>query len=327
MKKSRKVVIYYCFIVVLIILIGISSFFFTYFLNLRSSDIKLRDLKVNESSKMSFNVKEKGHDDFTYNKDTYDINNVESILEYFNYTLTTSNDIYGDYSYYIVGYLVNNGNIKEIYKSDKTRGEVTGRVINISSTYDNHISQLLNILKSQNNLSDSAVIRYVVKINYNLFSDYVNKTIIESRELTLDIPISDVSKLEKSKDLNIENRIVSNNIKNDELYLVIALEFMGALIMFILIILLILRRINKERDVYHTTLDNIFRRYGNEIVRISELPNLSDIEVLFVQDFDDLLNASGYLREVINYNEVVVNQVTVFIVYNNHKAYCYKVER
>lgn len=334
MRKNKKVLIHYSLIFVLVILVGISSFFFTYFYNLRSTDIKLKDIKVIENSNMSFSVKEKGIDIYNHLNDTYAISSIDNINTYFNYALTTSDEVYGEYSYNIVGYEIigNNEELKrEVYKSDLIKEELTGKVISLSSTFDINVPEILedlNNYKNQNNISDSAKIRYIVNINYNLFSDRINKSIFEKRVLSIDIPVSDITKITKSNNINIEKyEISTHQVKDDELYLIIAYEFMGAIIMFILIILLIIRNITYENDEYRLKLDKIFKKYNRDIVNITDLPDLSKMEVLFVEDFEDLIDASNTLNEVINYNEVIINKVSVFIVFNRTRAYCYKISR
>ena len=55
--KNNKVNLYYGLMVVLLVLIGISSFFFNYFYNLRDEDLSIENMIINESNKMSYNVK------------------------------------------------------------------------------------------------------------------------------------------------------------------------------------------------------------------------------------------------------------------------------
>lgn len=334
MKNNKKLFIYYGLIFILVVLIGISSFFFTYFYNLRSTDIKLKEIKIVENSNMSFSVKEKGTDVYNHHDDTYALYSIDNVNTFFNYTLTSSDDVYGEYSYSIVGYEIIGSDEKikrEVYKSDLIKNEITGKVISLNSNFDINIPLIiddLNTYKQQNNINEEVKIRYIVTINYNLFSDKINKSIFEKRNIYIDIPINDITKIIKSEDINIEKyEISSHQVKDDELYLAIAFEFMGAIVMFILIILLLIRDINRESDIYQTTIDRIFKKYSNSIVNIKDLPDLSQMEVLFVEDFEDLIDASALLNEVINYNEVIVNRVSVFIVFNKKRAYCYKISK
>lgn len=55
--KKNKVMLYYGLLVVLLILIGISSFFFNYFYNLRNEDLSLEDVSIREKNQMSYNVR------------------------------------------------------------------------------------------------------------------------------------------------------------------------------------------------------------------------------------------------------------------------------
>lgn len=320
MNKKNRTILYYNLIFILIILIGISSFFLAYFYNLIDEDLRMQDVSVVENSEMNFSVKEKGKEVFTHNKDTYNLSDIDTINTYFNYSITFSEEVTGSYSYNIVGYREVNGEDVEIYKSNNYQYEVTGHIINLSSSFD--------IKDIPTNIVGTSNLKYVVKINYSLFNDYLGRSFVKSDSLNITIPNMNETTI-KTSDKVSNKKIVFSETKDDdnELYLVITLEFMGAIIMFILLILLILRTINKENDPYQMTIDHILKKYEKQIVKLKSIPDLAKMDVLFVSDFKDLVDASYNLDQVINYTEVIKNKASIFVVFNKHVAYVYKINR
>lgn len=320
MNKKNRTILYYNLIFILIILIGISSFFLAYFYNLIDEDLRMQDVSVVENSEMNFSVKEKGKEVFTHNKDTYNLSDIDTINTYFNYSITFSEEVTGSYSYNIVGYREVNGEDVEIYKSNNYQYEVTGHIINLSSSFD--------IKDIPTNIVGASNLKYVVKINYSLFNDYLGRSFVKSDSLNITIPNMNETTI-KTSDKVSNKKIVFSETKDDdnELYLVITLEFMGAIIMFILLILLILRTISKENDPYQITIDHILKKYEKQIVKLKSIPDLAKMDVLFVSDFKDLVDASYNLDQVINYTEVIKNKASIFVVFNKHVAYVYKINR
>lgn len=320
MNKKNRTILYYNLIFILVILIGISSFFLAYFYNLIDEDLRMQDVSVVENSEMNFSVKEKGKDVFSHNKDTYNLSEIDTINTYFNYSITFSEEVTGSYSYNIVGFKEVNGEDIEVYKSDNYQYEVTGHIINLSSSFD--------IKNLETNIVGSSNLKYVVKISYSLFNDYLGRSFVSSDSLNISIPNMEETTIKTSEKVS-NKKIVFSETKDDdnELYLVITLEFLGAIIMFILLILLILRTINKENDPYQMTIDHILKKYEKQIVTLKSVPDLAKMDVLFVSDFKDLVDASYNLDQVINYTEVIKNKAAIFVVFNKHIAYVYKLTR
>lgn len=320
MNKKNRTILYYNIIFILVILIGVSSFFLAYFYNLIDDGIRIQDVSVVQNSEMNFSVKEKGKDVFTHNKDTYKLNEIDTINTYFNYSITFSEEVTGSYNYNIIGYKEINGENIEVYRSDNYQYEVTGHIINLSSSFD--------IKDIETNMIDSSNIKYVVNVSYSLFNDYLGRSFVKSDTLDIVIPNGDDTTIRTSDKVNNKKIIFSENKDDDnELYLVVTLEFLGAVIMFILLIVLILRTINKENDPYQIALDHILKKYEKQIVKLKNVPDLSKLDVLFVSDFKDLVDASYNLDQVINYTEVIKHKAAVFIVFNKQSAYCYKLVR
>lgn len=320
MNKKNRIILYYNLIFLLVILIGISSFFCAYFYNQIDTTIRTDEVSVVENSEVSYGVKELGNSTYTLNKSDFDIANIDSINTYFAYSLTFNDEVNGNYSYYITGYKVNNNEKTEIYKSDIVKYEITGSVINISSTFD--INDIQSIIE------DASNIEYIINIDYSVINEKTGRNISDKVKLNINIPNSEHTTIEVSDKVENSKKVyTSSKFSDNSLYVAILLEFMGAIILFIFIIVLILKAINRENDEYIITLERILKKYHKQIVVLKKVPDLSNMDVLFVDDFKDIADAAYNLDQVINYVQVIKSKASVFIVINNNIAYCYKLTR
>lgn len=332
--KKNKVMLYYCLLVVLLILIGISSFFFNYFYNLRNEDLSLSDVSIREKNQMSYNVKLFDNEFFksSMEEKNYVLSLVDNLNAYFNYSVSFSSPVEGEYSYYVVGNIVmeqNGEKVKnEIYRSDISKYEANGKVINLSESFDIDVD---NVIKNYNDqvanlgINVNAEIEYDVVINYSVFNETIKKSLVNGKTLSYYIPIKDITNITYTDDDIFEHREYSDlNFEDNKIYIVICLEFVGAIIIFILLIVLIVKRVNGQVSVYQEKLDKILSKHDDAIVHLKDLPDLSKYDVLFVERFGDVLDAANNIGTPINYFEVVKKHEATFIVLDKDKAYVYK---
>lgn len=332
--KKNKVMLYYGLLVVLLILIGVSSFFFNYFYGLRNEDLSLEDVSIKEKNQMSYNVKLFDNEFFksSVEEKNYVLSLVDNLNAYFNYSVTFSNPVEGEYSYYVVGNIVmeqNGEKVKnEIYRSDISKFEANGKVINLSENFDVDLDQIIQKYNDQvNNLKIdvNAEVEYDVIINYSFFSEHISKSIVNGKTLSYYIPIKDITNITYTDDDVFERREYSElNFEDNKIYIVICLEFVGAIIIFILLMVLIVKRVNGQVSVYQEKLDKILSKHDDQIVHLKDLPDLSKYDVLFVEHFGDLLDASKNINTPINYYEVIKKHEATFIVLDKKTAYVYK---
>ena len=110
----------------------------------------------------------------------------------------------------------------------------------------------------------------------------------------------------------------------EPIYMVICAEFLGAILLFILIIVYIVRKIIRSESLFEKKRRELLRKYDANIVHIKELPNLKKIDVMFVDNFKDLIDASNTLNLPIHYVDVVIGHEATFIILNKKCAYVYK---
>jgi len=139
------------------------------------------------------------------------------------------------------------------------------------------------------------------------------------------IPISDITNIKISEDKDeMRNEFSELNQDDDTIYVIICLEFLGAIIIFVLLIVLIVKRVNGSVSVYQDRLNKIINDYSSELVNLSKLPDLTRYDIIFVQGFDDILEISRKLNLPINYIEVIEKHESTFIVLKNNQSYVYK---
>lgn len=332
--KKNKVILYYSLLVVLLILIGISSFFFNYFYNLRNEDLSLEDISIKEKNQMSYNVKLFDNDFFksSIEEKNYVLSLIDNLNAYFNYSVTFSNTVEGEYSYYVIGSIVmeqNGEKVKsEIYRSDINKFETNGKVINLSESFDIDVDQIIKNYNNQVNdlnIAVDAKIEYDVIINYSVFSEHISKSIVNGKTLSYYVPIKDITNITYTEDNVEERRDYSDlNFEDNKIYLVICLEFVGAIVIFILLIVLIVKRVNGQASVYQEKLEKILNKHDDKIVHLKDLPDLCTYNVLFVEHFGDLLDAAYNINTPINYYEIVKKHQAIFIVLDKNTAYVYK---
>ncbi|MCX4249244.1 MAG: DUF5305 family protein [Bacilli bacterium] len=332
--KDNKTFLYYGLMVVLLILIGVSSFFFNYFYNMRGKDLSIENMIVSESNKMSYNVKQLDNEFFKSSSEdeSYVLSLIDNINTYYNISTAFSSPVNGEYSCFVKGYIVmhqNNEEVKNvIYNGDVARYTIDGSVINLSNTFDIDFDSIYN--EYQNQIKNLGIdvqseIRFDITYNYQVFSEKLGKSIVNSRTLDVLIPISDITNIKISEDKDeMRNEFSELNQDDDAIYVIICLEFLGAIIIFVLLIVLIVKRVNGSVSVYQDRLNKIINDYSSELVNLSKLPDLTRYDIIFVQGFDDILEISRKLNLPINYIEVIEKHESTFIVLKNNQSYVYK---
>lgn len=335
--KNNKVALYYALMIVLLVLIGVSTFFFNYFYDMRDEDLSIETMKIKESNKMGYNIKLFDSEFFKTDEDdtTYVLSLIDNINPYFNINTTFSTPVSGEYSFFIRGYVIMNQGSEviknEIYTGEINKFQLNGSVINLSNSFDIDLDKILKSYKEQIDalgLDVISSIEYDVIFNYSAFSENLEKSLVNAKTLIVNIPISDITKIELTADAeNTREEFSDLNHDDNKIYLVICLEFLGAIIIFVLLIVLIVKRVNGRINDYQDRLREILKKYEESLVHLKELPDLSDREVLFVGSIEDLVKTSNKSKTPISFIEVVEKYESTFMVITDKIAYVYKLDR
>ena len=337
MEKKVSRVIYTIGIFILLVFIGICSFFTFYFYDLHKNDMGLLELKYKEHANIDYNVLL--NDGKYYNgkdsKNVFVVDLMDSINAYFNYNLTFNGSIAGDYSYKVKGKLyindlTNNQSIKSmsVYDSDTHNYKIQGNIINLSKDFNIDIKDAFVKYKEiKKNFTNklSGILIYDVVINYDVYSADIDKYISDTRTLTITIPLS-----EYTSDINVSKVIDENKfalsdfeVGKNQIYPLVCLEFIGAISLFVVLILMLVRKYAATITNYEQEKEEILKKYKDIIIK-TNLIDLANKDVIFTKDIESLVKISIKTKKPINYTEITKDNESVFIVLNEKEVYVYK---
>ncbi len=325
---NKRKVLYILFIAILIVLANISVYYYLYFDNLRKNVKYTTELAFNQKSSVTYNIET--NDNSFYNSknlNDYDINKVNKIDVFYNYVLTLDKKVSGDYTYYVRGVIFDSDEEKkEIYKSEENKNEFDNKnVININNLTN---IDLKNIINTNTDIASmiNAHIKYELVVNYHVYNKELNKYISNSKTIEIDIPITSGEKIVASPSEEKGFKEYANVIdNNNNTNLVICMEFLGSIILYILCIAYLIERISPKARIDSEELEYILSSYKKFIIDINFLPDLSRMNVSFVENMDELVNYSKKYKVPIDYIEVIENKEYVFAVIYENDAYVYKV--
>ena len=261
---KKRMIIHIIFIIVLIVLANVSLYYFIYFDDVRKNNTFQTELYVNQKSHITYNIQTPTNTYYNYkNLKEYDINNISKIDVFYNYSITFDKVVEGDYSYYVIGYLYDASDNKNIiYKSNEFKYGINNKnVINV-----NHLTNIniVDILKA-NDISKMVLpnLKYEMVVNYHVYNNVINKYIANSKSLEIDIPLVNNDSIVISPSEEKGYKEFSNNITtNNKAYLVICLEFLGSIILYILCIAYLIESIYPKTYMYDRELESIKYRYN-----------------------------------------------------------------
>lgn len=336
--KNNKALIYGVFVTILLVLIGICLFFMYYFYDVSKSLVDFKELVYTEQADIDYQVKLKDNKYYEdgNDSDAYVTKLLESIDTYFKYTLSFNDKVTGEYSYYILGEMTNyvkdtNDVIytKELVKTNANKYRVDGKIINISEDFDIKASEYLKVFndfKKDYSLALDGTVKFNVVINYDVYNETTGKKIKDTEVLAVSYNLGDsTTKIAKTMRKEDNKRVFSDSTEEDhKLYVAIYLEFGGAILLFITLIMLLVKKMVYSESVYNRVFRRIMKNYKSILVEVADVPDLTDILVFRVTNFEDMVDANRDLKIPIMYKEVIKNRETVFIILKDNQAYVYK---
>ena len=285
--KKRKI-IYSTFAIILFILSIVCYYYIYYFNNIRDEKLYTNRLLITNDYSTSYVINNK--DGSFYNsestKDVYDLNNIYESNEY-KYDINDSKLINVDY--------LLNINMKDLLNS-----------------YNNYMGKTTKAI-------------YTIYINYQVYNSEISKYVSNSKNLQITINLDGTNSIDVNKSEIVKDFEYATDTYNDNIYVVIILEFLGAALLFDLVSISLLVSIEPKENIYRRDLNKILRLYKDRLIKLSFIPDLSNKEVIFVDDFNGLISASDTLHVPIDYIEIVKDRETVFMVIISRFAYVYKV--
>lgn len=338
MKTNRKI-LYTILLVSLVVLASVSSFFLYYFYKMRNDNLSFNKIDIQESSTVSYNVlaNDSKFYDSSVSTKSYITNEIKNVKTYFNYILTFSSDVSINYSYIIEGKIIGSTKgtddrilEKTIDKNTPTVKKYSGKIINLTDTFDIDVPYYVGLKDEfikQYGIDVDAYIEYDITISYAYTSNTINKSKTDKKELSIIIPITEVSTMPviPLSSINTHSEYSDLTEKDKNTYLAICLELFGSTLLFVLTAILVVRRLFRNTSIYRKDLKALLTKYKKVIVRLKNMPDFEYTDVLFVDDFEDLYDACLVTDRPINYYEVVKDKVAIFVLFSDFKAYVYKV--
>lgn len=334
-KRSRDLTIFISLLIVTIIGEIYAGFLFCSSFN-SGNEISFY---YTEDSSLKYKVWLKGNDFYSeeYLGEDYDViaSAIDMIEVDFNYDLTLSDYVKG-VSYYtinskIVAFQKGDANEKKIWDynrliKDKVIMVYDVDTINVNSSDNFKIDyQMYRTLMDnyKKNYGVSLIGNLIVEIdintefNYAKFNDSID---INNRKLTLTIPLTEsVVKITKN---DIENNTQNLIEKGDSYinYLKLSLSLGAFVLGFCLCVFLgiTLVKLVGIDSKYNRELKRILRTYGSIIVNVKEFNIEKNKKVIYVDSFNELLDAQQELRKPILYYNVRTNKKALFVLrYDN----------
>ena len=345
MPKKNNAITYILFTIAIVITIILAEYFTTK----KVDDIVLSQLNYFETASSNFKVyyqdgpfKDKDYyvcdDKHTDTCVTQFVDNIDATFNYFN---SYSEDIEGEYSYYIKGTLkvFEPGREENVYWSptyDLTDKETIGfndensyRISkSISIDYQKYLRDY-NDYKSKSALSTNAklIVEFIVKND----GEYPGlKSIAHDAFITIEIPLSEQSfnitfgnsvKPEEQKIVNLEDN------QAERIFTKIIAGLCWVFVVFLTATLIIVYRNNLSKEsLYSRKLRKILNTYDSIIVNVEALPKTNDLSVVNVTTFEELVDAQMEVRLPINFKEDTKKHIAKFVLVRNNLAWVYTLE-
>jgi len=242
---------------------------------------------------------------------------IDKISINYNYVLSFSEKVNGNYTYYIKAIVESNESAgsknywsKEYMLTDKKTKDInnTDSVIvldDVNVQYDKY-NKILNDWKDVAGVSMDGKLKVILVFESTVSAPNLEqKYQINNSDIKLELPLSkaatEITINEKSNDntKTIEEKVVNSDSKY--LKYRIGVVFSGLLSIICVIMILVTRSNQKNDNKYYTELKKILSTYDGIIVNVSSLPDLDKFNVIKVRSFDELLDAHSEVRLPINY--------------------------
>ena len=305
------------------------------------------NLKYKENNSLNYKVylKNNNYFDVPYLDEnrTYITSLIDHINVNYNYNLNFSEKVDGDYTYRLDAYVyANKPNGGSGYywskkynlvapttkKIDNNKSIVISEVLDIDY---NKYNKILEDFKKDYSISTDGVLKIELSIKSSIKGDNYEDKINIPAKLNLSIPL-----LEKAVEASIDKSAVSN----DKSLLIedtsVSKYKLGCIIMGILFILIdlvlilsiiIVRIKNKNDHLYLATLKKIVDTHDSIIANIENLPDVSDLKVISVSSFNELLDVYNEVRMPINYYQNKKHTQAIFMIINDVMCWEYVLDK
>ena len=302
-KIKRKVV--YPLIVILSLIISVSFLLIDYNIN---NEEKI--LWGKSTSDFVVNYKVYNKDNVFYNEDYMNdygsyVTSITDKIDFdiiYNFNTTKNLDI--SYTYDIDGQILaevyENGSTSPDKKKEVDLGEDTKKNIgnanslqlqkNISIPFKEY-NDMMIAYKNNYNLNVTSYVKIILKVDIKSLEN-INSNLSNQDVLEIKIPL-----LQPTFSVQLNKKFVNNRdiyvlTKKVENHMFLNIGVIGIMFTIVLSCILLILYINKRSklEIYRNKVNNILKKYEEIIIKVDTLPNISDLEMIPIKDFNDLID-------------------------------------
>ena len=261
----------------------------------------------------------------------------------FNYILNFNKKMDGECTYYIKGTIMANKNSTNFgdntnywekeYKltEPQTINYKNKRSVSLSQNikfdYQKY-NEILKKFKKEYSLLADGNFKLELVVNSKSKNDNFEEEMKIDSFVSLDMPLSEktIEKyfIEKNNDKNYSME-VDYKLDNTKYKIYKCIGFLFAGLSLIIIIRLITDIINNHKLInkYNQKVEKILKNYDDIIVSLDRAPCLSNLKIVQVSTFEELLDAHNEIRMPISHFEIKKDFANVFILINDNIAWVY----
>ncbi len=272
---------------------------------------------------------------------------ITSIIDYikinYHYNLNFSENVNGDYTYRIDAVvLANKPNGNDGYYWQKEYNLVEPKTLklhNVDAIYINEIvkvdyskyNKILEQFTSDYSIETDGQLKIQLVVESNVTGEKYTDTIKVPSNLNLKIPL-----LQKAVEASIEKNAVSNDsvltmvdpiAKNFKLICLLLGITIIILTIILIIRIIINRNINRQNHLYASTLKKFVDSHDSIIANVTNLPDISDLSLIKVSSFDELIDVYNEVRMPINFYENKDQTKATFRIINDRMCWEYILDK
>lgn len=266
---------------------------------------------------------------------------IASLIDYinvdFDYNLLFSQNLNGNYTYYIKGILEAKkqntssnyyskeyilSDVKTVSYEDKSSIKIKE---NINIKYDDY-NNVLNDFKNQYKVPLDGSFKLMLVVSTNVIKDENNEISKEGNlevnipltSQTIEVPIdtSDINSNGVLMTYEVQVKTWKETLSQIASLICYALAFFTSVCFGLTII-----KVYKSESAYNKKLRKILKNYDGIIVNLEKQPKVNNDRIIKVSSFDELLDAQGEIRVPINY--IKEENGSVFLLIFNDYVYKY----
>ena len=311
-KKTTLNILLLCFCFVVILALNI----FLYVTGFYKEAISSIMYKENNSIHYKVYLKDNDFFETPYLEEgkTYITSLIDYIKVEYNYNIEFDKEVSGDLKYYIVAsieankpnketgnFWTKNYNITDV----KTYTLNNDKILSLSEVIDvdyNKYNKILNEFKKRLSLSSDGVLKVYLVVDAPLTSG--SMSIPVKSNLLLQMPLSEKTieasiNLDAKSNVNEITQVVET--KTQKTLKLACLVISCVLEIGFVVAILLIKKKEKESNLYESKIQKILSTYDSIIVNIDKFPDITENNIITVSSFEELLDAHGEVRMPINY--------------------------